>query len=329
MARLVVIGEGVAATAFLFALTQKANVDKFSSIIQIAHDDLAPATSLRSTAIAALRGTRPGLSPLGDEIVEMWSYTHPLFSKQKWNGLKETEVHSWVYSDKAERRYGHLEKISASHFDAKKTPRYITTEPGWIIEPATFLPSVPQPKVEKLKTVMTSLERVGEMWQVGITGGIKIEADVVVMATGPWSEWTRELFVGSPLEGMKSTQGSFFQWDNADFGAKNFVIGLEGMVCVYHADLQRLILGATSVSGDATFIPHMNELNEIRDEFFAHVNINFPFHNPQIITGLRAQTKGRRPWTGPIGTNLYAVGGLYKTGWVTAWPLGDRLAAML
>lgn len=329
MARLVVIGEGVAATAFLFALTQKANVDKFSSIIQIAHDDLAPATSLRSTAIAALRGTRPGLSPLGDEIVEMWNYTHPLFSQHKWNGLKETSVHSWVYSDKAERRYGHLEKIADSHFAAKKSPRYITTEPGWIIEPASFLQSVPQPKVEKLKTVMTSLERVEEMWQVGIMGGIKIEADVVVMATGPWSEWTRELFVGSPLESMKSTQGSFFQWDNADYGAKSFVIGLEGMVCVYHADLQRLILGATSVSGDATFIPHVSELNGIRHEFADHVEIDFPSEKPQIITGLRAQTKGRRPWAGAIGANMYAVGGLYKTGWVTAWPLGDRLAAML
>lgn len=329
MARLVVIGEGVAATAFLFALTQKANVDKFSSIIQVANDDLAPATSLRSTAIAALRGTRQGLSPLGDEIVEMWNYTHPLFSRERWRGLKETAVHSWVYSDKAERRYGHLEKISASHFSAKRSPRYITTEPGWIIEPATFLQSVPQPKVEKLKTVMTSLERVGEMWQVGIMGGIKIEADVVVMATGPWSEWTRELFVDSPLESMKSTQGSYYQWDNAHFGEKSFVIGLEGMVCVYHADLQRLILGATSVSGDATFIPHLSELASIREEFAAHVNIDFPSEIPQIITGLRAQTKGRRPWAGKLETGLYAVGGLYKTGWVTAWPLGDRLAGML
>jgi len=329
MARLVVIGEGVAATAFLFALTQKANVDKFSSIIQIANDDLAPATSFRSTAIAALRGTRPGLSPLGDEIVEMWNYTRPLFAREPWSGLKETAVHSWVYSDKAERRYGHLEKTSASHFSAKKSPRFITTEPGWIIEPATLLASVPRPKLEKLKTVMTSLERVGDLWQVGITGGIKIEADVVVLATGPWSEWTRELFVGSPLESMKSTQGSFFQWDTADFGAKDFVIGLEGMVCVYHADLQRLILGATSVSGDATFIPHMTELDAIREAFAAHVDINFPSGKPAIITGLRAQTKGRRPWAGPIGSNLYAVGGLYKTGWVTAWPLGDRLAAML
>ena len=329
MARLVVIGEGVAATAFLFALTQKANVDKFSSVIQIANDDLAPATSLRSTAIAALRGTRPGLSPLGDEIVEMWNYTHPLFSRERWAGLKEAAVHSWVYSDKAERRYGHLEKISTSQFSARKSPRYITTEPCWIIEPATFLANVPQPKVERLKTVMTSLERVGDMWQVGIMGGIKIEADVVVMATGPWSEWTRELFVGSPLESMKSTQGSFFQWDNFDYGAKDFVIGLEGMVCVYHADQQRLILGATSISGDATFIPHLAELNAIRNEFAAHVNINFPSEKPQIVTGLRAQTKGRRPWAGPIGSNLYAVGGLYKTGWVTAWPLGDRLGAML
>lgn len=329
MARLVVVGEGVAATAFLFALTQKANVDKFFSVIQIANDELAPATSFRSTAIAALRGTRPGLSPLGDEIVDMWDYTHPLFEREKWSGLKKTAVHSWVYSDKAERRYGHLEKISASHFSAKIPPRYITTEPGWIIEPAALLASVPQPKLEKLKTVMTSLERVGEAWQVGILGGIKIEADVVVLATGPWSEWTRELFVGSPLESMKSTQGSFFQWDTTDCGTKDFVIGLEGMVCVYHAELQRLILGATSVSGDATFIPRMAELNAIREAFAAHVDINFPSEKPAIITGLRAQTKGRRPWAGPLSSKLYAVGGLYKTGWVTAWPLGDRLAATL
>jgi len=325
MRRLAVIGEGVAATAFLYALTQKANVDKFSSIIHFGTAELAPATSLRSTAIAALRGTRAGLSPLGDEIVEMWHHTHPLFLRERWRGLKAVNIETWVYSDKADRRYGHLERIEKSIHRAHQSPRYRTTEPGWIIEPATLLKNVPRPPVDYRPNLVTSLAKKKNGWAIGFLGGT-VDVDDVVLATGAWSDWTRELFVGSPLENMKNVQGSFYQWERTNYGESHFVLNLEGMVCVYHADERRLILGATSISGDETFVPHLDSLKKIREDFLSFVDFDLPVTKPAIITGLRAQTKGRRPWAGRLDENLYAIGGLYKTGWVTAWPLGEKLA---
>ncbi len=326
MACLVVIGEGVAATAFLYALMQNGKVDQFSSIIQVASDALAPATSFRSTALAALRGTRRGLSPLGDEIVSMWHYTHPLLKEQAWSGVTAVKLHSWVYSDKAERRYGHLPQISRSYFASKRPPRSIHEEDAWIIDPATLLASVPRPSLQKRQQLVTSLKPEGDQWQVGLLGGETLLADKVVLATGAWSQWSHELLADSPLAEMKSVQGSYYQWGEVDFGAKSFALGVEGVVCVYHADRRRLLLGATSVNGDDSFIPAKPELAAMARDFSQRVEITLPSAEPQILTGIRAQTKGRRPWTGELRKNLYAIGGLYKTGWVTAWPLGSQLA---
>lgn len=328
MARLCVIGGGVGGLGFLNALLRLGSVDKFSAITLIHEPILAPPTSLRSTAIAGLRGTRQGLSPLGDEQVEMWHYTQKLFTKEPWKGLTPIELQSWVYSDKSHRRYGHLEKTAEPHLPFKIAPRYVARESAWIVEPATFLKNVPIPEVKLLTTLVNKIEN-HNGWKISTLGAGVIEADVVVMATGVWSEWFKELVVGSPLENQRSYQGSYTQWNCSQF-SQSFSIIIEGANLIYDKSCKRLILGATSVADEWSFIPDRKSLQEIYERFSSHADVSLPqLSEAEIITGLRPQTRGRVPWAGKLSDGLYAVGGLYKNGWVAAWPLGERLVRMM
>lgn len=328
MARLCVIGGGVGGLGFLNALKRLGRVDNFSEITLIHEPLLAPPTSLRSTAIAGLRGTRQGLSPLGDEQVEMWHYTQKLFTETPWRGLSAIELQSWVYSDKSHRRYGHLEKTSVPHLPFKLAPRYVARESAWIVEPATFLKHVPLPPVTRLTTLVNKIDK-QESWKISTLGAGVVEADVVVLATGVWSEWFKELTKGSPLEGLRSYQGSYAQWECHEY-SRSFSIIIEGANLIYDKSCERLILGATSVADEWSFIPDRKALQEIYDRFTTHADVELPdLQKAEIITGLRPQTRGRVPWAGKLSDGLYAVGGLYKNGWVAAWPLGERLVRMI
>jgi glycine/D-amino acid oxidase-like deaminating enzyme len=329
MTHLVVIGEGVAASAFLFALTRSPLVDKFTAITQLASETLAPATSWRSTAIAALRGTQRGLSPLGDEICEMWDHTRPLFERENWPGLTPVEIHSWVFSDKAHRRYSHLAKTSHPHFATKLPARYVATETGWIVNTQELLKNIPAPKLTKRSTLVTALRREEDKWCLTLQGNEELTADVVVYAGGIWQRWFKEFLVGSPLEELKPVQGSFYRWEKAPLGTKSFVLAVEGAVCSYEASRQELLFGSTSLMGEETLIPDLPALAGLKNEFLKRLEFSFPDTEAQIVTGIRSQTKGRRPWAGELQRGLYAIGGLYKTGWVTAWPLGEALVKSL
>ncbi|MBY0516297.1 MAG: FAD-binding oxidoreductase [Bacteriovoracaceae bacterium] len=331
MTRLLVIGEGIAAQAFLNSLIHEDIVDKFTSITQLSHSELAPLTSWNSTAIAALRGTRRGMSPLGDELVDMWEESNQAYTQEKWKGVYPIELHSWIYSDKSDRRYGHLPKVEKSFFECKIKPRGISTERAWVIDPKVFLQNITTPKnLVKKKSLVTSLVQGEKCWRVETLDKEVFEADIVVLASGHWAQWMQEYYAGSPLEGLKPYQGSYYQWENVSFGERGFSVIIEGSNFIYQAENKRLILGATSLNGVDHFIADKVGLKKIYDHFQSYADVNLPsIQESQIHTGIRSQTKGRRPWAGKLQNNLYAIGGLYKTGWVSSIPLARQLAKSL
>ncbi len=330
MTRLLVIGEGIGAQAFLNSLIREDIVDKFSSITQLSHSELAPLTSLNSTAIAALRGTRRGMSPLGDELVAMWEETNQIYTQERWSGLFPIELHSWIYSDKSDRRYGHLPRLEKSFFECKIKPRGISTEQAWVIDPQVFLKKIPVPKLLKKKTLVTSLSPMEEGWRVETLDKEVFEAEMVVLASGHWAQWMQEYYLGSPLEGLKPYQGSYYQWENVSYGDCSFSVIIEGSNFIYQAENKRLILGATSLNGVDHFIADRAGLKKIYDHFQSYADVSLPLIElAHIHTGIRSQTKARRPWAGALQRNLFAIGGLYKTGWVSSIPLARQLTRSL
>lgn len=330
MTRLLVVGEGIGATAFLNALVRTGKVDNFSSITQIASESLAPATSLRSTGIAALRGTREGLSPLGNEQVAHWRATEQLLEREQWAGLARIELQSWVYTEKSHRRYGHLPQSQAPVLPMKIPARYVSREEGWIVTPEVLLKSMPLPPLKKLTTLVTQLvPRQGE-WVATVLGGEEFVFDKVVLATGVWSEWMRELVSETPLMNLRSYQGSYYQWQSKAFGEKSFSLIIEGANLVYEATAGRLLLGATSVADEWSFVADQKALREVWDKFHHYCDVELPpLESAAIRTGLRPQTRARTPWVGELRPGLFAFNGLYKTGWVSSFPLAEKLTQII
>lgn len=333
MKRVIVIGGGIAGHAVLFSLAQRANVDRFEAVTLLASDAAAPATSLRSTAVAALRGTQVGFSPLGDELVAQWEYAHTLLLKESFSGAELVSHQTCCYSFNTAKRFSHLPKSTAT-LPLRLAPELIVEEPAWVIDPAIFLSSIQQRcrnlGVHTIHHPVTQLTQNNGGWSVRLHSGEVLEAEQVILASGFWMHWMREYLVGTPLADLVPVQGSYYQWESQELSFPSFSVSLEGTNLIYSAPLKRLILGATSVKHDVSFVPDYTQLNELVEDISEKLLLELPpLSQAKIITGIRAQTRARMPWAGSLAPGLSAIGGLYKNGWVSAWKLADELVKSL
>lgn len=333
MTRLFVIGEGIAAKALFYALSQRQKIDKFSEIHVAFSDSYAPTTSLRSTAIAALRGTQKGFSPLGDELVEAWEFARAVYLRENFPGAEKVNHETWIYEDNNLKRFAHLPSL-AIPAEVKTPPKRITIEEAWMIQPEKFLAAVVNlTKFSNLQThpnMVVKIESVKNEFVVSLLGGKQITVDRIVLASGFWMSWMKEWIVASPLSGMYPVQGSYYQWDDVDWGRESRSISFDGANLIYQASAKRLIIGASSVKKNESFIPASAELKSIYHQIQECSPLEVPkLASASIITGIRAQTLSRRPWSGEVSPGVFAIGGLYKNGWVSAWKLADDLAKRL
>src|SRR5690606_27946804 len=126
--RIVVIGDGIAAWCTLFSLKkeifERGILDKIE-IIQIAENDFAPPCTLASTAINCLRGTKKGLSELGDLIYDSYEYFKELHERFEFKGIeKGVERQLWrknsTSKEKWEKRYADFkEKDGFYYYDSE------------------------------------------------------------------------------------------------------------------------------------------------------------------------------------------------------------------
>lgn len=328
MARLLIIGDGIAGEAVIFSLMQRAILDKFSSIIQVAAEDLAPATSLRSTAVAALRGTQKGFSPLGDELYEAFEYAQEIYTRHEFPGTEKVFHQTWIYQEQKQKRFAHLPLVDAK--DAKQKPLLAVEEVAWVIEPHRFLQHLQSlSAIERRKAFVNRLEKNNTTWIVHLLGGERLEAEHVIMASGHGMTWMKEWLTGTPLEGMYPVQGSYLEWNKIDLKQASFSYSFDGINLIYQSANQRLLLGATSFKVDH-LVADVAQLREMKAQVEQYLTIELPaFHQAQMKTALRSQTRARRPYAGELQTGLWAIGGLYKNGWVSAWKLADDLVKKL
>lgn len=323
--RIAVIGDGVAARAILWFLKQEN--DTSLDTLHFSSEALAPKSSLNSTAVAALRGTQKGLSELGDELVDMWQFTDQFFRENQFQGVTEAKLEHLIFDEKEKRRFAHLSPIETLKLAAKKKPLFAVSEPAWMIAPDLFLKTLPS-AAEVYNTLVTSLKKSGEGWLIGTQGNEAYQVDQVILCLGVYSSWFEELLQGSPLEKMKTVQGSYYEWQGEILKSESFALSFQGINLNWRSDLQTLQIGATSIKGDLVFYPQKTALDFILKTFHEFIQMDLPT-NPQVKTGHRALTKSRRPWAGELQVNLYALGGLYKNGWVSAWPLAQKLVESL
>lgn len=317
-----VIGAGVAATSVIHWLKILRPLDR---IVQFSSDNLAPAASYKSTAVAALRGTRTGLSALGDELCEHWQFSDQFYHQGKHAGVVESVLETWLSDDKELRRFAHVPEASASLLPARVQPRRVVREKCWMIDPQVFLASF-DGSHEQHSCLVTGLQPTPKNWLVKTQQG-EWEFTKVILCTGVWQRWLKGLVPAEELATLVPSQGSYFEWQEFSLGEKSFALSFQGINLHYRHDIQTLQLGATTIKNNDSFSPARDALLEIRKTFEDHCELNLDFSQAQIQTGIRSILKSRRPFAGPLAPGLFALNGLYKNGWISAWPLAKKLCS--
>ncbi len=319
-----VIGAGVAATSVIHWLKILRPLDR---IVQFSSENLAPAASLKSTAVAALRGTQRGLSALGDELCAYWDQSDRFYAELKNAGLIESELETWVNDEKEIRRFSHMTEVSQSLIKAKVTPLKIVREKCWLIDPDVFLSSFDQNHLHKISLVK-QVTKSSQGWLIK-TQEEEIEFARVIFCTGAWQRWMEGFFPFKDLETIKPSQGSYFEWQDQSIAKQSFALSFHGLNLHFRHDIKTLQLGATTIKGSDSFRPSRIHLEEIKKIFNDTIELELDFSRAHIHTGIRSIIKSRRPFAGELDRGLYALNGLYKNGWISAWPLGKSLVESL
>lgn len=310
MDRILVIGGGVAAAGVQEALSSNKFAGKFH-VDYVVSDSLARACSLRSTAVAALRGTRPGLSPLGDELVECWEVASKFYGRGH-AGVERIRHTTWVGEDeKTRRRFQHLGQVPGP-----------VEEEAFLIVPEVFLG-----RLSPRDAFVQSLTATDGGWRVRYLGGEEQSYQRVVLATGAWASWM-------PAElkhpKVRAVQGCYAAWDGIDLGREGFSHSFDGTNVVYQSSTTRLLLGATSVKDQTGEAFDHSELLARYQSATKKLPLPWPaWERARFQTGIRSLSTDRRPFAREIAPGLYAVGGFYKNGWVYAWRMGELIAELL
>ncbi len=322
--RVAVIGAGVAATSVIHWLKILRPLDK---IVQFSSENLAPAASLRSTAVAALRGTQRGISALGDELCEHWEFSDQFYAESRLPGVVAGELETWINDEKEMRRFSHLPEARESFLGPKQRPVKIVREKCWLIDPEVFLSSFDESH-EHYRALVTELRPFAKGWLVKTQTG-ESEFEKVILCTGAWQRWMKRVVPSSELDTIKPSQGSYFEWSQQHTSDHSFALSFHGLNLHYRHDIKTLQLGATTIKNSDLLSPSLTHLEAIKKLFLSQVELELDFSKARIHTGIRSILQTRRPFAGQLDQGLCAMNGLYKNGWISAWPLAKKLCSTL
>ncbi len=326
MPRLLVIGGGIGAWAFIRALDESPVGNTFDEIHQVEAPALAPSCSVSSTAVAALRGTRAGLSALGDELVADWEVARSQLARLE--GVVAGHLTTACWSERDERRFSHLATSMAPPLDLKSSPALLAREEAYIIAPSRALASVRGAcaRVRTTQSLVTGVEALSEGIEVRLLGDQRLRYDQVVVCAGAWESWLATS--AAPL--TRAVRGSYAHWDNVDYGRESFAFTIDGTNLVYRAEELVFLLGASSEKEEGRLWPDAAAVEQRWRSTQERLAVELPpWDQARLHTGLRQVGPQRRPYIQSPAERVLFAGGLYKNGWISAWGQAQRLVARL
>lgn len=334
---IIVVGSGVAAKCVIFELNKKG----FKNITCISSEVFAPACSNRSTGINALRGTEAGLSPLGNKLIRAHEFFNKFLNDYSPKGVTKTyEVHGWsgIHS-KLKRRYKTVLKSDDFLFLNKKLKEEInySKTDAFVISPDLFL-SWMEKEIE-YKSVDDFVTKISKN-NIETQKGDVYQFDKLVLATGFLARQFESLIedpkIFKNLLHSKSVSGSFLELDSSLFNNSNlelkesFSFVYEDTHLIYREDENKIIIGSTSDNNEVRLIPNKDSLFEKYNKLKKLIGGEFPpFDEATFKAGVRHKAQQRDPFWGEINNNIYAVWGLYKTGWSMSFSAGFDIADII
>lgn len=310
-----VIGDGISAWATLFLLKKeiirKELLDRVE-ILQIANEDLAPSCSKNSLSINSLWGTKKGLSPLGDLVVDSYDLFKEIYLEHDLKGVEEGKIRQYwnPLSQKNElfiKRFENFE--NEGEFCFNESDGYFLSQ--------ELLSSDLKERFFKHSVVNDFIYNIEEN-KVYTKDSGEFPFDKLILCTSNQTKLFFNLYKNvdpNLILNTKPVQGSFLEF-NQRLSHKAFLYSLEEGFIAYKPLIQKLFIGASGSETDS-YVPNINKLKSIYEKVYEVFGERFqiPSFNEGIIkTGIRQKGIKRMPFYGEIDRNIYALHSLYKNG---------------
>ncbi len=332
MRTLGIVGGGIVGKSLLFSLAIE-NRQKYDRVIIFESEAFAPSCTLRSTAIVAARGVLPGISPLGDLIHQGILAFRDHVKEYAPRGVYPiTQINSALTKEDAfYRRYKEnfkADKVNNLSFNQElplfvEQAQYVNAFEycQWLYEEA-------QKRMDVIR-VNDFVTEINQELDVKTLNGENFKFDHLILAGSIKNKLWSTLVENPKLTRSKTVKGSFLSFSNVDWGKESYSLSIDDLNCIYRAQSQELLIGATSEQSEIYGTDELNSLVPIYEFFSKVVDRKLPpLPSATLITGMREKSSKREPYLGREG-NISYIGGLYKNGFTLSLKMAKSLVSQL
>lgn len=332
--KICVIGDGIAAWCVIDALLKEKPHDR--EVIQIYDKELFPPCSINTTSINCLRGSKRGLSPLGDKIVDSFYEFESFYEKEKPEGIiLGKEVQFFNDSSKWERRYPEFLKTTDSEiYKQICKSEFFHENAAYFIEPKAlreWYHNKFKKEVIQIHGAVTSIDE--SFLEVN---NEKINFTSVFVCTGAKSF---KLLSGRNkefdyyLDHCKPVSGTYFEipfFNIAELNKFDHPINfaIDKYHFIYRKKQKVIQIGSTTDNKTSFEMPNETHALEIFNYISNNLKISVPDKtNWNYKTGVRVKGHKRMPYWGEVSKNCYAITGLYKNAFTFAYLAAKELVS--
>jgi hypothetical protein len=317
------IGDGIAAWCLHEELLQLENV----KITNFSAESKNPACSLRSTSINCLRGTRPGVSALGDLILKSYSEFESFNKANSPAGVYPSiEYQTWNDVAKWKRRYSEWFEVKDKFFLSSKIREqncYQFNE-AYFLDPGEMKDWYRErhKEVEFRNEYVTYIDKTNKV----TTENGEFEFDIIIMATSYASDKLGKGFNDKfdyYLDHCKPVAGTYLEINIQELEEKfeeSFNLAIGGNHFIYRKEQGIIQIGSTNDNRSCDHNPNTVGIRKIYESLSEALVFKLPdFENFSQNTGIRHKGFERMPFWGEVSKDVFAVTGLYKNAFTFAF----------
>lgn len=325
--KIAIIGNGIAAWCI-----NKYLRDKHSYLIidRFGEDTHVPTCSYRTTSINCMRGTKKGISPLGDIIVDSMHEFIDFFSRENSAGIYPTyEYQLWDEVDeKYTKRFDDFDLIDSIDSISLSHQMRCYKSQAYLINPFKFYESL---KLNKTKSPFVRELNFKDSKYILKADGYEEVYDKVILCAGLNNAIFSHLFTNDDaidfVKRTKPVKGDYL-YLKKEHNYRSMSLAIKNHHLIFRPN--ELLIGSTSFNENDSYLIKENDLKDLYQEVCKHVKMELPAYEEfQAICGVRAKGRKRMPFWGEVGDNLYMVGGLYKNAFSFAFLASKELVSKI
>jgi hypothetical protein len=321
-----IVGGGISGLLTAFYLIQERKARSLSiPTINLFVSPLYPSCTLSSTATVALRGTKKGLSPLGDQLVdafyEVEKFLREITPHGAYEGVLTTFNHPMSPSfEKVSKRYH-------NHSQTKETHGYNSfKEKTFLFSPFQFTAWLYKSLISHVNFIQETITKIEDNNLISLDGK-NYFSDQIIFAAGAYNSLLVE---DDRVKKSLPVSGSYLEF-SSDLGDESFCHTYNELNYVYLAFEKKILFGSVSQEG-FWLSPDLKSLRVRYEEWQnTHLTRLPPFDEAIIKIGIREKGRKREPFVYSLNKqkNQWVIGGMYKNGYSLAFLLGKKLSKLV